>query len=832
MKNRIITLALVLLLLAVCLCITVLADGERDGGPVWEITDSAGNVSLSYGYFDGLSNVADGDTLRLIPDYIELDTVYTLRTDKQFTVDLGDSTVVYPSNTITTPVFVINGSTDVTFIGDGANIYLQDNVRSFISVSDTASVTFIGSGQGIGIYAPDAVDAGGTATVTLRNVHFMKNSGNMMGLVCARASSTVTAYDSTFVSKAGGNAVYSCANGKMSLYNCSVISLDATNGAQVADSATLYAEETLFSCSMKNVGGFTAGAGCYLAQGITAKYPASAEAVSLKLSSAPTVNIFVAPSSFEAVAAAKMSVTTYVKTVSGVTDTPTEASVWRVENELGNYYTDDFLYPLVNSREGDRLMLLRDVSLPYISGESILADLIDLGGYSISVGLPAGLSGDDVALFNVGGSGELTLRASGSFELAGLLLSTSRSTALELEGATLTLGSLVRFSGDSLTVKGGTVRTASTAINAIGNSSVTIDGTGVISDATAVSAGGEVTVQNSLLASTSNGPAIVTLAGASMLGDSYIYGSVDGSTVIAENGVKFNTPPTQNAKFLVKPLPSAIENDLCPGLFFNYECADPTRSVRASFTMSSDVLLSVYVPDYVYLDSAAFTLISIDGMTYTPSAADGKSVELDGEGYTVFIYPQVHIRDVLSDGVIRFISFGNEFTLGFTVSELMLESLRQSSNTSFSAAAATYLDLAYSAVGHTPEDGVAELIYPYVSTSVPPIPTAPDTVRTTFFDAERGVIDIYGAEGVTLNRVVITWGKKQIVIRAEDGVIECPFLRLDPGASITLDYFRDGKHESVEIGILSLYAPIEGSSGHSAALFRKYIAYLYILSKA
>ena len=150
-------------------------DGTTDipDGTVWLVESADGTTAYSDSFFGGLSAALDGDRLTLIPDYIELEGVYNLNTGRTFTVDFGDSTIVYPDNTYTAPVFQIGNKTNLTIYSSGAAVYLQNNVRSFISLS-SGRLTVLG--DGFSVYAPDAVDASGDAVVELHNVYFYKNS--------------------------------------------------------------------------------------------------------------------------------------------------------------------------------------------------------------------------------------------------------------------------------------------------------------------------------------------------------------------------------------------------------------------------------------------------------------------------------------------------------------------------------------------------------------------------------------------------------------------------------------------------------------------------------
>lgn len=837
MKRKILSGLIFALVIVVLLTLAASAESQRaadEAKPVWNIKSIDGTESISYDFFDGLTRANDGDVLTLMVDYIELDTVFTLKTGKSFTLDLGDSKIVYPNNTITTPVLIIQGKTQVKMLADGAQIYLQDNVRSFISISDS-TLDVVGTGEGLRIMAPDAVDAGGGATVTLDNVHFMKNSGNMMGLLCSRSTSKVVARNSTFVSRAGGNAVYSCASGQMSLYNCQVISLDNTSAAQISDSATLYAENTVFSCQVKNQNnGFTAGDGCYIPKGVTFTPASGTTAIPVSILASLEVEKFVAPSSYETVSAADCNIANYVTAgmnPSRLTDSPTDGSVWRVENGEKCYYTDYFYYPLLSSEEGDRLTLLRDVTLTHFMNTEVKAESIDFGTHSLCAALPDGLTYTaPITLLDTAASGDFTLASGGKIDLPVLLLSTDRPTVLNLDGASITVTSLATVTAKNLTVSGGYIKTKETALMAVGQGDVVIISSTVVSDTVAVNSGKDTLVRDSVVASLGDFETVRAFRTLSFDGNCYIFGTAIAEKITADGEVYFNTPPVADLDFLLKPLAEPVICDDLPELIFTHRVSKLEGEIKYYFTMSTYPTLNVMVPRYLY-EFEVFTLISVDGIVYTPTYAHASEMTLNGEEYYSFAYPYIYASDTAEEGKIRLSLCGLDFEYDFTVRDLMLKNFREISNTTVKCVIATYLEYALNAANDESYSVLREELYPFVASPTVPVPTAPTLIKSVFFDTERGVISLYPTDGVKLESAVIKWGNSTVTVNSKNGVIHLPYLRLDPSVPFNIRFINGDERGTCELGILSLYATVRGSTGRSTAMLESYLRYLIFISE-
>lgn len=821
-----------ILLFALCMLFVMLFsffafadDGAADmpEGTVWIAKSADGTVSYSDSFYGGLTAAKNGDSLTLVPNYIELDGIFNLNTGATITVDFGDSTIVYPDNTYTAPVFQIGNKTNLTIYSSGAAVYLQNNVRSFISIS-SGSLTVLG--DGFSVYAPDAVDASGDAVVELHNVYFYKSSSNMMGLLCARASSVVTAYDSTLISGVtNGNAAYSCVDGKMSLYNTTVISLDGTNAVQVSDRATLYARDTVFSCTTKG-NAVTVDAGCALL--VNGGYTlADGVAVSgLKPNATFTVDEFVAPSSTrEKTVTSQLAI--YISPSAGKpTDNSTENSVWMIENGDTVCFTDDFYYPLVYSQDGDKLTLLKDVTVTQYLKTQVKAKSIDLSSFNLTVDLPDYADWTGLVLLNHVGGTELDIAAAGNITLDLGLVAASRPTHLAF-GGVLNMPSVATVSGADLTVTGGVINTTGTAFTTVGDGDITLTSVELFAGGR-ISSGADAFLTDTT-AAISDGKMLITALGTvTVRGESYLVGNITATSMTAEKGVYFDTPPTVSTDFLTKPMAEPHAHPKYPDLIFNYTASTLDGEIYASLDMSNDVVLRVYLPTYVYNLTNVFTLISVDGIVYTPAATSGKSATIAGENYTRFTYSQIHASDINEELCVRVSVAGDEYECRITLRDLFVKSINESDSDSFKKLAATYLSYAFETVNYTPDDDTLALISQYAVNTEVPVPTAPDFIRTVYFDTEREIVRIYATDGVDIFAIRTNWDGKSMYLRFDDGSVELPYLRLNPSSTFTVYYTADGKTSTAELGILSLYAVISDSAGHSANLFETYLSYLIL----
>lgn len=827
MKRALVLLTAVLF--ALVFAVYAGADSEDiPGGAVWRIESADGAVSYSNDYFDGLSSAENGDRLTLIPDYLELDSVFTLDTGKSITVDIGNSRIVYPNNTHETPLFNIRSTTSLTIYADGAELYLQDNVRSFISIANDATLVIWGGENGFYATAPDVVDAGNNATVELHNVHFMKNSGNMMGLVCARASSTVKIYDSTLVSSEKGNAIYSCVNGRVEIYNTNVVSLDNSKVIQVTDDnsgsvASLYVEDSVIYGNINNTGSITAGGVSYFSSSEGIAVNNGYSLVKSDLDAKLYAKCFVAPSSYKEQPISG-NITAYTLPVyqNPTSDRVTDDTVWMVKNEAAVYYTDDFYYPIKNSKSGDELTLLSDVKLSYITEGSLKAKSINLGNKSIRLDLNDSIEFGDGWLFKAEGEGELTLTAGSDIMLDVSLLYSKRPVTFNLNGV-VSAKSLAYATGAAITVNGGKIYTKGCPIKTVGDADITLCGVTVIAPS-AVSSGNGLSATEAVLVNTNGGDAITALGDVSLLQSTYVAGGISAARLFADKSVYFDTPPTVSADFILKPLASPVTNTAYPDALFSYRTTTLDGEIRVSLTLSGDMSLNVFVPTFVY-NYDAFTLISVDGIVYTPTDYT-KTALIGTEEYAVFSYSQLHASDVNEDGVVRVSVSGYEHECHFTLAELLLRAMNKCEGTEVKRVVATYLDYAFDVIGFTPVEEAFSAINTCLAKYEIPIPTAPEIIRSVYFDAEREIIQIIPADGVTLKSVRLDWNGKTISVGAEDGVINMPFLRFDPSLEFTVFYQQDGGTTSVKLGILSLYSTVSDSTGHSTALFRKYLSYL------
>ena len=827
------TLLLIFTVVLICL-LTVLVSAGSDthpDGAIWHVRASDGTESYSYDYFDGLKNAKNGDHLTLIPDYIELDMIFTLDSGREFSIDIGDSVIVYPNNTYEEPVFNIRSGTSLTVYADGAELYLQNNVRSYISISGTSKLFIYGGEKGFYSSAPDVVDAGDTAYVELHNVHFMKNSGNMMGLVCSRASSTVKIFDSTLVTDNGANNLYVCVNGRAELYNSVVISLSGANGIQVTDDgagnvASLYVYDSIIAADVKNTGKISVGGVSYLKSSTNVTAMDGHSIFKSTMDATLNASRFVAPAS-HTLETVKATLTAYTLPDVGneTTDTVAENSVWMVKNGDSVYYTPSFYYPLINSKEGDCLTLLSDVELAYCLDTVILAKSIDLGNYSLTVDLPDFIDGTSKRLFNTSGSSEISIIANGRITSDVMLLYTTCPVFVTV-GNEIAAPSFVVSYGAAVTVLGGRINSTATAITTVGNADVNLNGVTVVSGS-AMNVGASLFAIDSRIVNTTGGEAVVANRTVNLSQNTLVYGTLSAADISADNAVYFNTPPTHFSDFLVKRLADPYVHPDIPDYSFGYRASKLDGEIRASFDVSGDVILNIYVPSYVYDYSDTFTVLSVDGIVYNPQAHDNFTV-IDGDEYTVFRYSQVHASDITEKGSVRISVAEYEYECSFTLLDLFERSIVAAADDDVKTLFAAYLDYAFDVTGYVPNDELYALVHQYAVTTAVPTPDAPDFIRSVYFDPEREVITILPADGISFASARIDWNGRTLTVNAQDGVITIPYLRLDPSVEISVFYRLDGTTHTERIGILSLYATIKDSPGNSARLFLKYLGYLTV----
>ena len=201
---------------------------------------------------------------------------------------------------------------------------------------------------------------------------------------------------------------------------------------------------------------------------------------------------------------------------------------------------------------------------------------------------------------------------------------------------------------------------------------------------------------------------------------------------------------------------------------------------------------------------------------------------LDGEEYLKFTYPQIHATDINKQLSIRISVDGYECRSEITLCDLFVKSICESDSDSFKKLAATYLSYAFETVNYTPDAQTAALISQYAVSSDVPVPAVPEILRTVYFDTEKEVVRIYPADGIEIFAIRTNWDGKSMYLRFDDGCTELPYLRFDPSATFTVYYTADGKNCTVDMGILSLYATVSDSAGHSSDLFATYLSYLIL----
>ncbi|MBR5449607.1 MAG: hypothetical protein IKV43_06415, partial [Clostridia bacterium] len=333
---------------------------------------------------------------------------------------------------------------------------------------------------------------------------------------------------------------------------------------------------------------------------------------------------------------------------------------------------------------------------------------------------------------------------------------------------------------------------------------------------------------DTLAVNTKGGAVVSALNTVTLRGESYAFGDVTAASMSAEKGVYFNTPPAVSTDFLTKSLATEHVHSRYPDLTFGYAVASLDGVIYASLDMAVDVTLNVYVPTFVYIYPDAFTVISVDGIVYAPPVTSGRTVTVDGEEYVKFTYSQIHASDINEELCIRLSVGGYEHSTRIPLRDLFLKSISESDSDSFRRLAATYLNYAFEAVNYTPDDDTLALITPYVTVPDVPVTAATEILRTVYFNAQKEIVQIYPADGIQIFAIRTNWNGKSMYLRFDDGNVEFPYLRFDPSATFTVYYLRDGKTCTVEMDILSLYALISDSAGHSSRLFEMYLSYLVL----
>jgi len=221
--------------LALLLAAGICSYAEETPEPVWRVTHKDGTSEDIYSFTEPFLSATSGDYFKLIPTYyeIKLDTTFRSTADTDYTLDFGSSTVVFTSTENHSPAIAISGATELTMLGDGCTVYLQDQTSAFMSFAGESKLYLDGGKNMFRVLAPDSFEINGSSTAELHNLFVFKHCANMMGGFCVRNTAKATVYDSIFYGEKNRNAVFSDNEGQLTLVNCSVLSLDNSQALAV-----------------------------------------------------------------------------------------------------------------------------------------------------------------------------------------------------------------------------------------------------------------------------------------------------------------------------------------------------------------------------------------------------------------------------------------------------------------------------------------------------------------------------------------------------------------------------------------------------------------------
>ena len=156
---------------------------DENSDAVWKVQHADGSIEYYNNYFDAYTKVKSGDYFTMVKDRVELTgSAQCTISDAVFTLDYGDSTVVFTEKTIRDTRVVFKGSKNtINIVANGAKIFAQTDNVGFMELGSNTMI--VNGGENLLTFHGPCFVNTSAGSVEINNVYMRKNTGNMRGLI-------------------------------------------------------------------------------------------------------------------------------------------------------------------------------------------------------------------------------------------------------------------------------------------------------------------------------------------------------------------------------------------------------------------------------------------------------------------------------------------------------------------------------------------------------------------------------------------------------------------------------------------------------------------------
>jgi len=847
--------------LALLLAAGICSYAEETPEPVWRVTHKDGTSEDIYSFTEPFLSATSGDYFKLIPTYyeIKLDTTFRSTADTDYTLDFGSSTVVFTSTENHSPAIAISGATELTMLGDGCTVYLQDQTSAFMSFAGESKLYLDGGKNMFRVLAPDSFEINGSSTAELHNLFVFKHCANMMGGFCVRNTAKATVYDSIFYGEKNRNAVFSDNEGQLTLVNCSVLSLDnsqalAVRGAKATinfeGDCFVYGNAAFLNTTAQNAYIFLHGRLYTNSPSLDTRFSGEAK-TAVSLDRQYTLLSFITPNASSAKTLTFKFSKRFGNDSAPSMDIPEGDRVWELKDRGGELlgYLDSFDDLSKNFAEVGSARLLKSISTA--NSLSLVANgdaLIDFGSNDVLLFSHPFIPVAKNALIDISGEGVIELRS-----FAATFTSVDKSALvraddwvslyLNMPESVVAMSSLAHsFRGDiNVNSLSAFCSSEDEAMLSTSSGKISITSSTLRSlEAPVAESGTNIYASDSVLASCGD-YVVTTKAGLLLDSCPAIIGGVQASTVTCTIGTKLSSRVAGGSGFFHRAESSVItiseyqatDTGLTPLGDITYRTSFvtvPTEGhMRANLTLGTYPSLNIYLPMLIAAENKDFALrISARGVLYSGGIYDCSTVRIDGAEYMCFSYPYIY-SDGFDEEVVITLALGNvSEEVSIVPYKLALDSLEFATDEATVSATVAYLNYAlYTCY----DDGVDTLLGEYSSYIPQRVDYTPGSriksiLSSVSLDTESNLLYLNLADRSASLTVSYTYGGREYTAVAEEGRAAIYWHRLD----ITSIQLSSGG-ESFTTNLAELYSLVSSSPSRSSETLSRYIGFINTICK-
>ncbi len=832
------------------------ADDTNTTDAVWRVTHKDGTTEELYSFSAPFYTATSGDYFEFLPSYYEalVNSTIEAKAYTDYTLDFGSSSIVFTSTTMKSSVIEVGGVADVTILGDGCTVYLQNQTSAFMSFNGNSQLYLDGGRNMFRVLAPDAFEIIGNSRAEIHNAYIHKHCPNMMAGLSVRGNGVAHIYDSIFYTDSGRFGVFAENYGNMTLVNCDIISRDNSNVMAMRGSTAkitfsgecrVYGNISYNYASVKDTKIYLDGV-LYTNSPTFASHFSKSDVKPVSFENSCLLSSFVSPNSYTN-SITKCSFTTrYSDEVSPSLDIPEDFRVWELIDENGQLlgYTESFSALSDIKINYQKAKLLTNV----VASSSIVLEVNDEKTIDLSLSEIVAYSNPYVVysnfnLINLSGDGKVSICANsakiyGEGERGLVGASDWVSIDIDFTDGLVSLGTVARVFRGDLTVKGlnSYGSTAAALVSQTGKITV-LDSLISTTEAPAISSVGEVAVTNSTLVS-KEGAVISTTGSVILKNCPAILGEVLGNSVSCTIGTILSDRINnsygfyhKNGAYPVEIVEYAVVDGLLTSLGVTKYIADfitisSEGGLLSNLTLGSYPILNVYVPMFfVSEDSEMAIHIIARGVCFTGTVEDSDIVTINSGKYLKFSYPYIYSDGICEEVSIQLEVKGEIIESSVTPFALAYNSLELAENERVKTAIVRYL---YYALYASYEGNIDETLSSYSSY----FPTSSEfdvskrvdgLVSSISLDIYENRLYIYTKKPIT---VTYTYGGRTYREGTEGGRVTLYWHRLDP-SSIKISC----EDLAFSTSLPELYSTVCKSPSRSSELLSRYIEYMLSISE-